>query len=176
MGSILDAYLAINNLTKNQGVRCVLSSVCQNPQNETIDVEATWECLNFDPTTDKNIMYEVRNALQTIFLLLAPAGEKDMGESDIYEYSQKNMRSTFLFENHTRLSKIIVASRIMEHRNLSSFKNKDGTNVKPEITDIPMHIVVLSSVVDEFQKNQLPKFHEQWNAFLEKNKNLEILK
>jgi len=171
----LRASSAINDCTSSPIVREILSSVAQDAQNETIDMERTWDQLLFNPANSvhKSAMYEIRTALQICAAVICVGIVQSPIESGtrfvVFGHVRREA-AEFLFENHTRILKLLAASRVMEHRNLASF------GVTPQPTDTPTHIVKLAVALDDFQSNSLPAVHQAWNNFCAQAKYNTIVK
>ncbi len=121
---------ALAKIQDNADVRTYLKAVAQDPQNETIDYAKTKQDV-------ESVMVEeaftarltLITNLNNIFFLLHALGE-----------DEKHTETTrvWLWENHTRLNKMIAAAMVLEGNNLRTF------GATPEKSDIPQSLVRLN--------------------------------
>ncbi len=144
-------FVALNkSLAKIQGnedVRTYLKAVAQDPQNETINYtntkQAVWQMNVTDEFTARLTL--ITNLNNIFFLLQAIREEAKFVET----------AKVWLWENHTRLLKMIAVSMVLEGYNLRSF------GAIPELSDIPQSLVVLHGLILESGKDfeQIAKVH-----------------
>jgi|SRR6056297_462034 len=164
---------ALYECTAVPEVRFFLASVAQDAQTEKIDMPGTWKSIQFSPMEDrhKKAMFAMRTALQTICsLMLSDPLTKNSSSQYVFQDKVSVEWQMFLFENHTRITKLLAASRVVEHLNLSSF------GVTPQPDDIPTHIVMLAVVVRRFQEHELAPIMKSWRDYLEQWEGNEIIK
>lgn len=151
-----DVFLIQKELASLQSlprVRELLGMVAQDAQNETIDLVKSRESVVFQmshiPT--KEAMYAIRAFLQNlVYWMLSAEGTE--------------LFNTFLYENHTRIQKLLVVAKLLDHANLQSFGSTDNP-VKPMPSDIPTYARLWAVVLD-FQVQHLSEFHEANLAYL----------
>lgn len=123
---------SIAKIQANADVRAYLAAVAQDPQNETIDydmtkepVEAASMCADDAITARLTLITNLNNIF---FVLLS------------LHISAKNevVVNTWLWENHTRLNKMIAVAMVLEGNNLRTF------NASPRLMDTPQALVYLN--------------------------------
>lgn len=147
ISDIISIQDKLTALSSNATVRQLLSQVTQDAQNETLSTASSEISVKF------NVIYrehqearrEILSVLNSLMYLLLT---EDRFE-DLYI-------RTFLFENHTRLQKLLVLARICEHSNLASFGTPEAP-VVPQLSDVPQCIVVLSNRLEQFKAKILAK-------------------
>lgn len=153
----------MNAATGNQVVRSLLTSVAQNPQSETFLVAESQLSVSKEADSMETLYPEsLRTAgeliqaallhLQALFCV--PGHNEDALNAEI--------RDRWLFENLTRLKKMLIVAKVLAHRRLSSFKNSDGTNVVPGPCDTPSQIMELWILADEFETHEQPEMRKEY--------------
>ncbi len=132
-------FVALNKaLAKIQGsadVRTYLKEVAQDPQNETIDYAKTKEGVEEVQVEDAfTARLTLITNLNTIFFVL---------HTILEDGKHKATGDAWLWENHTRLNKMVAAAMVLEGNNLRSF------GAKPELSDIPQSLVRLNGWIWE---------------------------
>lgn len=140
-------------LQSNAEVRRLLSLVVQDAQNETVDLRASATSVVEKPMRmpTKLALIAIRNYLQDVFNWMSVARGTPMAKA-------------FLYENHTRLQKLLVVAKLLDHANLQSF----GTPEKPVLpmtSDIPTYARLWSIILD-FRRQDLEALHAENQAAL----------
>jgi hypothetical protein len=148
MSDFHSIYLLQKELTalqSNAEVRRLLSLVVQDAQNETIDLEESAKKVVERPMKldTKLALFELRSFLQLVYFWL--------------EYEAADMGEAFLYENHTRLQKMLVVAKLLDHVNLQSFGTPDSP-VHPMPSDIPTYARLWNMTI-EFRKAELANHH-----------------
>ena len=138
-------FVAMNDaLSKIQGdtsIRAYLGAVAQDPQNETIDYVKTKEAVD-DVKVRFGDAYQARLKLITnlnnIFFLIQAIREE--GKLVI-------TAKLWIWENHTRLDKMIAVAMVLEGND-----QRHG-DAKPELSDIPYSLVILNGLIREWGRN-----------------------
>lgn len=142
----------LTGLSSNPETRRLLSSVVQNPQNETIDLRASAASVmeNGLGLETKQSLREIRAFLQNLYFFHAFVdGRKE----------NASIFNAFLYENHTRLQKLLVVAKLLDHANLQSFGTPESP-VFPMPSDIPTY-AHLWGVIQNFQSERLEGIHKR---------------
>lgn len=148
---------ALSNIQANDDIRRYLGHVSQDAQNETIDYPKTRASLNdICAANDPDYIHAPFEARLTLITNL----------NDIFftlhalqaQQSSATTTTLWLWENHTRLTKMIAVAMVLESYNLRKM------NVVPERSDIPQSLVRLQEVV--WSHEQSTRFKELEEAYL----------
>lgn len=132
--------LAYTRLVSNPYVRALLKSVVQDPQAETINHEASKQSVldAFGAIPDDNEKVVARTSiigfLNQVMYVVYPNYLERLSETDPI--------NIWLWENHTRLSKFLAVSMVLESANLKSF----GVD-EPDWQDIPQALIKIPNVI-----------------------------
>lgn len=152
----------IRAIQGNARVRELLAAVAQNPQNESIDYAKTRESVLACTKTFSDVKEDTRDARQCLIWnlndIFALVTEKERALPQ-YRPGDNDMYFTWIWENHTRLSKMIAVSMVLEGENLRSF------GATPELTDIPQAPVRLQHVIWYYRES--PRFKQQEAAYID---------
>lgn len=136
-------------LQSNAEVRRLLSLVPQDAQNETIDLAAAPSAvLDKGPTKieTKLALIAMRKFLQNVFYFMVGSGGTELANA-------------FLYENHTRLQKLLVVAKLHDHANLQSFGTPEEP-VWPMTSDMPTY-TRLWTIIHDFRLYTLADMHER---------------
>lgn len=128
---------ALSKIQGNEDIRMYLKTVAQDPQNETIDYAQTKKAVDaaaFLASDAFTARLTLITHLNNIFFVLHAIREENK-----YEETAK----AWLWENHTRLNKMVAAAMVLEGNNLRGF------GAKPERSDIPQSLVRLNGWIWE---------------------------
>ena len=137
------------DVVSNGAVRTLMRAVAQDAQNETIDYKKSAQPIlqAYNGNTEARIM--IMSFLNSVFVVFHDFDSvKDA--SSIY--------STWLWENHTRLMKLLTISMVLESANLRSF----GPDVRPKWDDIPQALVHLFLVIKKARADIFPFLKQQY--------------
>jgi len=146
MDGLISAY---TTLISNATVRLLLKSVHQDAQLETIN-----------HTLSKETILAVYNSIETVdqkttarLLIIGFLNQamyaiypKYPGRTDVFDPA-----NIWLWENHTRLSKLLAVSMVLESENLKSF----GV-AEPDWSDIPQALIKIAICI-RYAKNNVFK-------------------
>ncbi len=149
--SFLEVYTLQNelgNLQADAEVRRLLSLVAQNPQDETIDLEASAASVVEKPMSlpTKLALFSIRKFLLGVLYWTVSAPDSPLSR-------------TFLYENHTRLQKLLVVAKLLDHVNLQSFGTADEP-VYPMVSDIPLYGRLWTRLAS-FRQQALLQMHQE---------------
>ena len=153
MASFQDIYLLQNELASLQSdatVRSLLASVVQDAQSETVDMEKSRSSIASFPITlpNKLALFKIRNFLQNVIYCWHAVQDLE-----------PKLFDSFLFENCTRLQKLLLVAKFLDHANLMSFGTKQNP-VHPAVTDIPTY-AYLWNVLLEFRQTRHASFMDE---------------
>lgn len=153
-GSLDGLITKQNELVSNSDVRSLMKAVCQDPQLETIDYKKSVEKVStiyYHPSMDNRTQarIDIMSFLNHVFFSF----------HDFHPIRDWNTpQGTWLWENHTRLSKLLVVSMILESKNLISF------GATPKWDDIPQALTHLFNIIHEMRTTYFPQLKEQYKA------------
>ena len=161
-GKNLKAYHAISSIQFNHNVQQILDSVILTSDNFAGDFAPSSTSLCFDPTNDIHVtaMFELRHALQTIFWSMFVVDFSADSAVVPMIGGNQTVCDVFLYEHFTFLSKMLVASRIMEHRHLVHCGKQHSSE------KIPIHLVCIWLVLCNFLEKKYDRVDQLWKAML----------
>lgn len=135
------------NLQANAEVRSLMRSVKQDAQNETIDYHETKGSVKeqIEKSSFETRIMIIGFLNSVMYALLDEGG----GESEI--------KLTWVFENHTRLSKLLTVSMIWEAMNLASFPGV----IALKWDDIPQCLIKIQTFIMKARRDYFDDIRAQ---------------
>lgn len=133
------------SLMANADVRALVSSVDQDAQSETIDMEASASSVRAKVPQLENVSQARREIIGWLNGVFFSVTEMDL----------------FWWEMHTRIQKLLTVAMILEGDNLRSF----GTPEKPVVPtamDIPQCLVGLHLLIASLKKEKFPELEKSY--------------
>lgn len=166
----------MNDAAASTTVRALLASVAQDPSSETFLVAESQSTVSKEADLQAQLVQDpTRQASDLINAVLLHLQSLFCIPGQISSDLDKEIRDRWLFENLTRLKKMLIVAKVLAYRRLSSFKNADGTNVVPTPCDTPSQIMELWDVCAQFETERQPVRRREYEKFLAKRIPLEFL-
>jgi hypothetical protein len=143
-------------LCSNAKFRNLLQKVIQDPQTETVDyLMSKIPVTNYYTSLSNDDAGYVRrdtiNWLNRVMFEVLPGEASPLSEH----------AKIWLWENHTRLEKVLIVSMIMESLNLQL-----TFGAVPTITDIPQPLVRLPVLISEMRRSVFPQMKENYEKLV----------
>lgn len=160
-------------------VQRLLASVAQNPSSETflisesqLSVSKEADLLQLD---NQQVEEPLRKASDLIHAVLLHLQSLFCVPGLFSSEVDKEICDRRLFENLTRLKKMLIVAKVLSYRRLASFKNEDGTHVTPDVCDTPSQIMELWAICEEFENERQQARRQEYEKMLAKRVSFDFL-